>query len=477
MTPVPATGRQTSAAAPSEPLDLQALLRVCIHCGLCLPHCATYLATGNEAQSPRGRLLLLGEIQSGRLPAGEPGALQALDTCLDCRACGTVCPSGIQPELLGLGKSLARRHLEPRRAAPPLRLASASVLRWLRLVALAATWLLGLILGPRWRRRLEGRSDPTRRWSRLLGSMPRAARRDRDLVRLLDGLVARLPLERGPEDARRGPTDGSGPAVAPAAAAGLAMVAGGVAGDETIAAGRKAGPLVGLFRGCASQGLLPGASERLRQLLELGGCRVVPAGQACCGAFDRHAGRIQQADELRDRNMAALSAPGTRMEFLVVEAAGCGLELRNYGPPVGGSVVDAVALLDRLAPMPRRRVGLRVVIHDPCHARHGQGVVEEPRRLLGRIPGLVIVPTPEAEVCCGSGGPYAFEHPELSSAMGRRKARRLADTGADLIVTSNPGCLGQILDGLALEGMDLPVVPLTDLLWYACRPAGPTRGG
>ena len=112
----------------------------------------------------------------------------------------------------------------------------------------------------------------------------------------------------------------------------------------------------------------------------------------------------------------------------------------------------------------------------PCHARHGEGIVEAPRRLLDAVPGLVRLEPEEAEVCCGAGGPYAVFHPELAAAMARRKALRLAETGADLVVTSNPGCLGQIAAALAEVAPDLPIVPLTDLLWYACAPTSAASG-
>ena len=104
-------------------------------------------------------------------------------------------------------------------------------------------------------------------------------------------------------------------------------------------------------------------------------------------------------------------------------------------------------------------VPLKVVYHDPCHARHGQGIISEPRQLLGRIPGLQLVEPLEPEVCCGSGGAWGLDHPDLSQSLGRRKAADLAATGADLVLTSNPGCLGQIADGLALEAPDLTIMP------------------
>jgi glycolate oxidase iron-sulfur subunit len=167
-----------------------------------------------------------------------------------------------------------------------------------------------------------------------------------------------------------------------------------------------------------------------------------------------------------------LAAPLAGDAVLVAEAAGCALALRDYPAPVAGATRDAVEVLAGLALPQLAALPLRVALHDPCHLRHGLGVVAEPRLLLRRIPRLTVVEPEEAEVCCGSGGVYSLRHRALSAAMGRRKAEALARTGADLVVTSNPGCLGQIADGLALVAPELPVLPLTDLIWYAWRRAG-----
>jgi glycolate oxidase iron-sulfur subunit len=153
--------------------------------------------------------------------------------------------------------------------------------------------------------------------------------------------------------------------------------------------------------------------------------------------------------------------------ILVTEAAGCSHELKGYGPDIAKQVTDAVVLLAALDLPPLGAVPLKVVYHDPCHARHGQGIVTEPRQLLSAIPGLDLVEPVEAEVCCGSGGAWGLRYPDLSQKLGRRKAANLVATGADLVVTSNPGCLGQIADGLHQLAPDLPILPLTDLLWYA----------
>jgi glycolate oxidase iron-sulfur subunit len=430
--------------------DLDTLLRSCIQCGLCLPHCATYLASGSEVQSPRGRLLLLREMLGGKLPRAQRDVLGAFDLCLGCHACESACPSGVSFELFEFAKDLAFRELPGAGMPfPGLRLSSRRGLRALRAGAGLARSLLRRLYGPAWRQRLAKGPTWLRPWVRKLGTLPRSPERDAELVALLDGLTAQA-------EARGGARSAVPPLLPPPG-------------------NRSGAPAVAFFRGCASDVLLSGSGRRLRDLLAAAGCRLlVPAGQECCGALAAHTGRGDVAARQRARNGKVLGAALAGCDALVVEAAGCGLELKGYPPEVAAKVVDAAVLLADL-PLPAlRSVPLRVVLHDPCHARHGQGIVAEPRRLLRRIPGLHLCEPEEAEVCCGSGGAYSLMHADLSAAMGRRKAEKLAATGADLVVTGNPGCLGQIADALAFVAPELPVIPLTDLVWYACR--GGRRG-
>jgi len=408
--------------------ELTDLLRRCIQCGLCLPHCATWLATGNEVHSPRGRLLLLPELLDA--PRPDPAALAALDQCIGCRACETACPSGVPFELLERGQQRAWATApEPALPGPVLRrLDRPDFLAALRPLAAGGQDLLRRLAGPAWRDRLPWRSA-----ARALGTVPRGPGGNAALVKLLDGLTGRSGSWRPPR---------------PAAAA-------------------DAGALA-FFSGCANEGLLPDSSRRLRQLLTAAGFALTePSGQDCCGAVAAHTGRPGRAARLRRRNREAFAAAAR----IVTEAAGCGLELQTHDDGPAAEVVDAVVIMAGAVLPPLARLDLRVAVHDPCHARHGQGIVTEPRELLGRVPGIRVLEPDEANVCCGSGGVWGLRYPDLSEELGRRKARLLGAIGADLIVTSNPGCLGQIADGLAREGLGTPVVPLTDLLWYAAARA------
>ena len=420
------------------------LLRQCVECGLCLPHCATYLATGNEVQSPRGRLILLGmvlENSSGTpFENGRP-FFEAFDQCIGCRACETACPSGVPFTLLEYGQKTAAAWFEhsgpsAEPVVPPWildRLDRPDFLAKLSHLGRFGKNLARILVGKNWRARLA--DGPAGRLARLVGSMPQSPGSDKTLIRLLDGLC-QAEKTRG--------------ALLPAAEA--------------------TGPAVAFFRGCANAGLLDGTSRRLRDLLVAAGCRLEePSGQTCCGALASHAGRSRESrahfQELSNRE--SFTGAVKRGTTILAEAAGCGLHLKNYGEDFRAVAQDAVAFLAGLELPPLGRVPLRVAYHDPCHARHGQSIVAEPRALMGAIPGVEIVEPTEPEVCCGSGGLWGLKYPEISQELGLRKARNLAATGADLVVTSNPGCLGQIADALEMVRPDLPILPLTDLLWYA----------
>lgn len=427
----------------SEPrTEVQDLLRRCVSCGLCLPHCATWAETGNEVHSPRGRLMLLQDLLDDDTPGRRQAYAAAFDLCIGCRACEAACPSGVPFSLLEHGSRLVAGAGSEAGRAPAFvlrHLDSRAVLRTLAVAGAGSRAILKTVLGEHWPRRLDERGGRIALWSGWLGTLPQGPGPDEKLRDLMDGLLQSRSHFRPPEGSRDAKAQ-----------------------DVT------------LFRGCANEGLLPDSSRRCEALLRACGCRVQTLpDQECCGALADHTGRPGRAAVLRRRNRQVLARRPDPAAPVVVEAAGCGHHLRNGEGQEYAAVVDAAVFLAGL-PLPElRRLDLKVVYHDPCHARHGQGICLEPRRLLDSIPGLIRRETAEAEVCCGSGGAWGADHPELSRRLARRKARHLAETGADLVVTSNPGCLGQIRQGLALEAPRLPILPLTDLLWYAAftRPA------
>ncbi len=420
---------------PEYSQSLDDLLRRCVGCGLCLPHCATWAETGNETHSPRGRLLLLGDMLADPNPETQAAYADAFDLCIGCRACETACPGGVPFSLLEHGQHLVAPYTDRPSAAMALinrKLDSQVFLSLLQTSGRILRTVLKWGWGSTWRRRLDKAPLNTGQLVRLLGSMPISPNNNDDLITLLDRLV------------------GSASNPAP--------------GPDFSGSPRE----VAFFVSCANLGLLPASSQRLVAILEATGHHLLPLeNQGCCGALAAHTGRPGTAARLKRTNVQSMVALGSDDIVVVVEAAGCGHHLKDYGPEFQDRLVDATVLLGELLLPAMREVPLKVVYHDPCHALHGQGIFEEPRNILKQIPGLELVEPEEAEMCCGSGGAWGLLHPEMSNRLGRRKARNLKLSGADLVVTSNPGCLGQIADGLALEAPGLPVLPLMDLLWFA----------
>lgn len=420
---------------PQQTQSLDDLLRRCVGCGLCLPHCATWAETGNETHSPRGRLLLLEDLLAQPNEETQAAYAKAFDLCIGCRACETACPGGVPYSLLEYGQNLLAPYNDrpsPAMAFINRNLDSQVFLNLLRTSGRILRTMLKWGWGSTWRQRLDDSPLATDRMVRLLGSMPVSPHSDENLIKQLDRLSGvRSTLNT--------------PSVAP-------------------------GPHrdVAFFISCANLGLLPASSRRLVAILEATGHRLLPLeNQECCGALAAHTGRPGTAARLQRTNRQSVAALGNDEIPVVVEAAGCGHQLKNYGPEFQDRIVDAAVLLGDLVLPAMREVPLKVVYHDPCHAIHGQGIYQEPRNILKQIPGLILVEPAEAEMCCGSGGAWGLQHQEMSQRLGRRKARNLKLSGANLVVTSNPGCLGQIADGLALEAPHLPILPLSDLLWYA----------
>jgi glycolate oxidase iron-sulfur subunit len=381
------------------------LINDCVHCGFCLPTCPTYVLWGEEADSPRGRIYLM---ETGL--AGEPmtdSMVQHFDRCLGCMACVTACPSGVRYDRLieDTRAQVERRH--PRTRAE--RLLRGAIFR--------------LFPYPRRLRLLRG---PLRAYQasgvrRLLG--PLLARTP--TLATLESLAPRLRRpERLPERV---------PAVGP----------------------RRA--VVGMLTGCVQRAFFPDVNAATARVLAAEGCDVVlPRAQGCCGALSVHTGREAEAQRFARSLIDAFEDAG--VDYLVVNAAGCGSSLKEYGDllrddpsyaeraaALAAKVRDVSEVLVELGPVaPRHPLPLSVAYHDACHLAHAQGVRAQPRRLLADIPGLSLREIASAEICCGSAGVWNVLNPEPARELGDRKARDVLAAGADLLVTANPGCLMQV---------------------------------
>ncbi len=427
--------------APAPAVDYELLLD-CVHCGLCTSACPTYVETGNEAESPRGRIYLMRQVIDGALDL-DRAVKGHLDSCLNCRACETACPSGVQYGRLIEPFREQMEHLEPGRTTAPL----TALQRWMLLHVFPSRSRTRLALAPARLLQWSG-IDWALETSGLTRLLPKS-------LRTMKGMLP--PLKRH---------YGSLPVVLPAVGPKRARV--------------------GLFLGCVADAIYPATNSATAKVLQANGCEVViPRGQVCCGALHYH-----NADEAQARTLAATNADlfnGLGVDAVVTNAAGCGAMLKDYAHlmhahPAADSaarfqakVRDICEFLDDLGLVPPpHRVETKVAYHDPCHLRHAQQIYKAPRNLLEAIPGLELVPLPESEICCGAAGSYNLTQPEMAARLGDRKAANIIATGAAAVATGNVGCLMQITRHLREAGV--AVVHPVDLLWAGYAPGVPTPG-
>ena len=422
----------------------------CVHCGFCLPACPTYLVTGDESDSPRGRIVLMRALERGELGADDPALVEHLDACLGCRGCEPVCPSGVG---YGRGLEAAREQLFAARGLPPLTRLVLRVFRygalWRPLFSLArvlrATGIPSLLAG-------RGR---VRFGMGMLASTAEVTERDEWSE----------AGRRGSEAAGQSSTNEIGMPV----------------GDSAPLPRRPAAPpTVALFRGCVMDTLFTHVHDATRRTLEANGYRVVEVpGQVCCGALHEHAGDRDGARVLAAANLEALAE---RADFVVVNSAGCGALLKDYGHLLGtdraaslaSTVRDVSELLAERGPRVGAALNLEVAYDAPCHLQHAQRVQEAPLILLRAIPGLRLRLLPGSDRCCGSAGIYSLLRPRMARAVleGKISGMREATPRPNVVVTGNPGCLMQIGAGLRAARLPIGVAHPVELLDLSYENAG-----
>jgi len=251
---------------------------------------------------------------------------------------------------------------------------------------------------------------------------------------------------------------------------------------ERVAARGTRRAVVGMLTGCVQREFFPEVNAATARLLALEGCDVViPAAQGCCGALSVHNGRAAEARGFARALVDAFS--DADVDRVVVNSAGCGSSMKEYAEPLAddpayaeraaafaGRVRDVTEVLVELGPVAERHpLDLSVAYHDACHLAHAQGVRAQPRQLLGDIPGLELREIREAAVCCGSAGVWNLLNPEPAAELADRKAGNVTATGADLLVTANPGCLLQIGSALRRAGTPLAIAHTVQVLDASLR--------
>jgi glycolate oxidase iron-sulfur subunit len=423
----------------------------CVHCGFCLPVCPTYSRLGDEADSPRGRLHFMRAVVEGRIEAGSGTLQRHLDRCLGCRACESVCPSGVEyGRLLEGAREVTAGAVPPGGLARALPRVMASP-RLLSLVMVLTRILRGTGLPGLLAQRLPGKGG--------LGQ-----------VKLGMGMIAATD--------KAAVLDGKEPSEAAKAV--------GRAPAGTLGRGARTGMLLG----CVQEGLLGRVNRATARVLEANGFQMVTVNdQRCCGAIHAHTGNLVGARELARNNIRAFER--LELEYVAVNAAGCGASLKEYphllsddgeyasraeelaarvrdvSELLGGGGVPEVGTLRKGGTFP-----VKVTYDAPCHLLHAQRISEEPLALLGSIPGLELIPLPGHDECCGGAGIYGITHPELGGRISRDKVEAIMETGAQVVATGNPGCMMQIGAGLAMAGVGVEVVHPIELLDESYRRGG-----
>jgi glycolate oxidase iron-sulfur subunit len=425
---------------PGSGIDYERFLD-CVHCGLCTASCPTYVETGNENDGPRGRIYLMRAVTDGRLQLNDD-VRHHLDLCLDCRACETACPSGVQ----------YGRLIEPFRIAMekmgegPKRNDD-----WFHRYI-----LFGLFPYPN---RLRWALAPAKIAQRL------------GLMRLFEatGLLKLLP-QRLRQLVYTLPEKFTSDPPLP----------------EFLPAEGKPRMRVALLTGCVADVMFRHTHWATARVLQRNGCEVViPRQQNCCGAIHLHAGADEPARKLADANVAAFAD----VDRVIVNVAGCGAMMKDYGHhwhDAGSKAREALAaktrdineFLDELdadggLAAPEGVMPFTATYHDACHLGHAQKVKDAPRRLLAKIPGLKMVELPETELCCGAAGTYNLTQPEMSARLSKRKMENILKTGAKAVLTANAGCLLQVAREARLQGRKLWIAHPIDLLDMSYRKEKP----
>lgn len=416
------------------------LIDACVHCGFCLSTCPSYRVIGKETDSPRGRIYLMDAVNEGEAPLSS-ATVQHFDSCLGCLACVTTCPSGVQyDKLIAATRPQIERNYSRSLGDRLFRYLIFSLFPYPgRLRALLAPLMLYQKLG-----------------------MPQLVRATGLLKRFSPRLAAMETLL--PEVTAKSFQD-TLPTIVPAQ------------GEKRYR--------VGMILGCVQRLFFSDANEATARVLSANGCEVViPRSQGCCAALPHHQGQEAQAQALARQMIDSFEA--TEVDFIIINAAGCGHTLKEYGQILqddpdyrdkakafSSKVRDVqeflatVGLTAKLSPLQAQP--LTIVYQDACHLLHGQKISLQPRQILRQIPGVTLREPIDAALCCGSAGVYNMLQPDVAEALGQEKVTNLLNTGATLIASSNPGCSLQILKHLQLQDKSVPVLHPIRLLDYSIR--------
>ena len=408
------------------------LIQDCVHCGFCLTSCPTYLQTGNELDSPRGRIYLMKSAVEGKIPMGE-GLVKHLDLCLGCLACETACPSGVR---YGSLIESARSQIERRYERPVFERLFRSLLFSIFPYPKRLKFLLPFAF--------IYRASGLERLMNNLGVLPERLSHAQAILPdiKLSSTFSRLP--------------------------------------NTIPAKGKRRFRVAMLAGCVQSVLFPRTNEATVRVLTENGCEVgIPEKQGCCGALSIHTGRLSEGRDFARANIDVFS--GYNVDAIIVNSAGCGSSMKEYGEilredqpyaekatKLSEKTKDIIEFLADVGLQGHlKELKLRVTYQDACHIAHAQRIKAHPRKVIKQIPGIDFIELPESDLCCGSAGIYNLIQPKMSESLLDRKISNLKKTNADYLVAGNPGCLLQIQMGIRRSGLKVKVAHPVELLDWA----------
>ena len=418
----------------------QELIDSCVHCGFCLATCPSYRVMGTEMDSPRGRIYLMNNINKGEASL-QPGTTQHFDSCLGCLACVTTCPSGVQYDKL---IAATRPQVERNQT----RSLTDRLIRTLIFNLFPYPNRLRPLLVPLSLYQKSGLQKLVRGTGLLKNIFPRLAAMESILPQITsDSFQDNLP--------------------------------------DIIPAQTKKRYRVGVILGCVQRLFFSSVNEATVRVLTANGCEVViPKNQGCCAALPAHQGEEKQAQTLAKQMIDSFA--GTDVDYIIINAAGCGHTLKEYGHILASDpeyrekaqefvtkVKDvqefliAVGITAKLSPLTDGE--LTMVYQDACHLLHGQKISLQPRQLLQKIPGVKLREPVDAALCCGSAGVYNMLKPDVADELGEQKVDNLLNTGAELIASPNPGCSLQIKKHLQLKGKEITLMHPMELLDCSIR--------
>ena len=411
------------------------IIQDCVHCGFCLSSCPTYLETGNELDSPRGRIHLIKAAEEGRIPMGS-SLVKHLDLCLGCLACETACPSGVKyGSLIEMSRDQIERRFKRGLREKMLKAFIFSIFPYPRRLRFLLPFVylvkaLGLKkIFPPW----------------LLDRVSLSA----------SSMFHMLPEVRS--------------------AFGETLTAFYPALGE-----RK--KRVALLSGCVQGVFFPEINRATAEVLSAGGCEVlVPQNQGCCGALSIHSGRLEEGRRFARRLVDLFAA--VDVDAIVVNSAGCGSTMKEYveilrGDPVyfeaaarlSEKTVDVMEFLSDMGIGAQLHpLDIRVTYQDACHIVHGQGIKSAPRELLKSVPELKLTEMQRSDHCCGSAGIYNMIQPEMSAKLLSGKVREIQKTGADYLAVGNPGCMMQIRKGLLGSDSGTKIVHPVEIINWSLK--------